>query len=78
MDDNKKFIGRLSPVEREHIIETISRILARDTAGLDVKKLRGYADIFRVRVGRIRIIYTQNVDDVRIVQISFRKEDTYK
>lgn len=78
MDDNKKFISRLSPAERENIEEIISRILAHNTAGLDIKKLRGYADIFRVRIGRVRIIYIQDTDDMRIVQISFRKEDTYK
>ena len=78
MNDNEKFVARLSPVEREKIGTIISHILARKTAGLDIKKLRGYSNIFRVRIGRIRIIYVQDAEDVRIVQVGFRGEDTYK
>lgn len=77
MDDNRKFISRLSPVEREQIGLVISRIIAHDTVGLDVKKLRGYSNTFRVRIGRIRIIYLQGADEVQIVRVGFRGENIY-
>lgn len=78
MDNNRKFISRLSPVEREQIGLVISRIIAYDTVDFDVKKLRGYSNIFRVRIGRIRIVYLQDVDEVRIVRVGFRDEKIYK
>ncbi|HUY05326.1 MAG TPA: hypothetical protein VMV62_01240 [Candidatus Paceibacterota bacterium] len=78
MDDNKKFVSRLSPAEREQVRSAVSRIIVRDIAGLDVKKLHGYPDMFRVRTGRIRILYRQDAAGVQIVRVGFRSENTYK
>ncbi|MDO8555279.1 MAG: type II toxin-antitoxin system RelE/ParE family toxin [bacterium] len=47
--------------------------------GLDIKKLKGREDIFRIRKGNVRIIY-QIIENnkIFILAIERRREDTYK
>lgn len=46
--------------------------------GLDVKKLQGKTDEYRVRRGAYRIILTRNIDDaVIILEVERRNENTY-
>ena len=78
MDKIEKFLRKLSPKEREVAEETIALILAGDTNKLDVKKLRGYTDVFRVRKGKLRIIYRQNASEIRLLTIDNRDEGTYR
>lgn len=46
---------------------------------LDIKKLKGSVDVFRLRIGKIRIIYQINEKDLIILVISARaRGDVYK
>ena len=47
-------------------------------SGLQVAKLKGRQDIFRVRKGRLRIIYRQSGTSTDILAIERRSEKTYK
>lgn len=78
MDKIQKFLARLSPKERGTVRETIQIVLSGNTQDLDIKKLKGFDDIFRVRVQSIRIIYQKRADTIQIIEISRRNEDTYK
>lgn len=50
----KKFIDRLPQNEKRRIVEAIERL----PDGTDVKRLQGHDDLYRLRVGDYRIIYT--------------------
>ncbi len=79
MDKIQKALQKLSPKEREKIGQTLRQIDSGETIGLDVKKLKGRNDIFRVRKGDVRIIYrTEANGKIFILAIERRKENTYK
>ena len=50
----KKFIDKLPVLERKRIVTAIENL----PYGEDIKKLQGYENILRLRVGTYRIIYT--------------------
>jgi len=78
MDRNQKFLKRLSKKEFVAVEEVLQKILARDTTDLDVKKLSGYKDVYRVRAGTVRVIFLDTGDHTEVLEISRRSEDTYK
>lgn len=78
MDKIQKFLLKLSKEERTLLAETIKSIHEGKTKELNTKKLAGYKDIYRVRVGQIRIIYKKKKDDIQILETSFRSEKTYR
>jgi len=78
MDKNQKFLKRLTAKEFELIQEVLEKLFVRDVEGLDIKKLVGYRDVFRVRVGSIRIIFLDTDSGIEILEISRRSEKTYK
>ena len=78
MDRNQKFLKRLSNKEFTAIEKVLQKILIRDTGGLDIKKLSGYRDIYRVRTGNVRIIFLDTGNYTEVLEISRRGEQTYK
>ncbi len=73
-----KFIAKLSKTEKVVIVELLEKILANKTDGLQIKKLVGSTDIFRVRKGKFRIIYQKTKTDHIIISVDRRSEKTYK
>ncbi len=57
----KKFIDKLPVNERRRVVAAIERL----PDGEDIKKLKGYDDLLRLRVGDYRIIYT--VDNGKLI-----------
>ena len=57
----KKFIDRLPLNEKRRIVAAIERL----PNGEDIKRLKGYDGLFRLRVGDYRILYT--VDHGKLV-----------
>lgn len=78
MDRNAKFLKKLSRKEFDTLAEIIERLKSQRTDGLNILKLKGHQDVFRVRVGNIRIIFLATRDKVKILEISRRSEKTYK
>lgn len=78
MDKISKLIRKIPKKEALKIADAIEKIINNQVKELDIKKLRGYDYIYRVRVGKYRIIYTNNKKEVRIVEISKRDDVTYK
>jgi mRNA-degrading endonuclease RelE of RelBE toxin-antitoxin system len=78
MEKLKKYLLRLSKDERERIIKVIEMITFNNCVGLDIKKLKGYSDIYKVRVGANRVIFRKTETDNYILQISRRSDSTYK
>jgi mRNA-degrading endonuclease RelE of RelBE toxin-antitoxin system len=79
VDKITKAFQKFSVKERKLVKEILSKIQKFDFQSLDVKKLEGRDDIFRVRKGKIRIIYrfTKN-QEVFLLTIERRSEKTYK
>ena len=78
MDKIEKALQKLTRRERAQVKRILQKISASDLGGLDVKKLKGRKDIFRVRVGMIRIIYQTRKGRVFILAIERRSETTYR
>lgn len=77
-DKIKKILKKLSQKERDLIKLLLLRIKLDDVEGLDIKQLKGHSDLFRVRKGRIRIVYRKNEKEFLIIRIDRRNEKTYK
>jgi len=78
MDKIEKALNKLSDRERESIKTILQQLLAKSFHNFDIKKLKGRNDIFRLRKGRIRIIYrVDNKDDVYILSIERKSDTTY-
>lgn len=50
----KKFIDKLPLNERKRVVNAIEQLPDGD----DIKKLKGHADLLRLRIGNYRIIYS--------------------
>ena len=78
MPSLKKLLSRFNKEERKIIEFLIEKIISLDWRNLDIKKLRGHQDIFRVRKAKIRIIFAKDKKEIFIITIERRREDTYK
>jgi len=78
MDKITKALRKLTLKERERIKQILRQLNSRNINGLDVKKLKGREDIFRLRKGDIRIIYRLAEKEIFILAIERRNEKTYK
>jgi mRNA-degrading endonuclease RelE of RelBE toxin-antitoxin system len=78
-DKIAKLLAKLSRPELLSVKNITSKITKGDTKGLDIKKLKGETDIYRVRKGQLRIIFQKRANqEVELLQISRRSEKTYK
>lgn len=73
-----KFLSKLHKKSRNSIESLIKKILNREFGDLDNKKLKGFKDIFRIRKGKIRIIYQKTESNIIILTVDKKKDDTYK
>ena len=58
----KKFIDKLPANDKRRIINAIVQL----PLGNDIKKLKGHENLYRLRVGEYRIIYSINDDELII------------
>ena len=78
MEKVSKALGRLTVKEREKVKEILVRLKNGQSGGLDLKKLKGHEDIFRIRKGKLRIIYRiDNNGSIFILTIERRNDKTY-
>jgi mRNA-degrading endonuclease RelE of RelBE toxin-antitoxin system len=76
-DRIEKAIKKLSAKERSAIRSVLLAIRDNKLLGLDIKKLKGRDDIYRVRKGTLRIILRKNADQWFLLAIERRSETTY-
>ena len=74
----RKLLSKFDKAERKIIEALIEKVISLNWRGLDVKKLKGYQNIFRVRKGKIRIIFSTNGKNISILSVERRREDTYR
>jgi mRNA interferase RelE/StbE len=78
MDKIEKALAKLTAAERMRVKKALAVLLGGKMMGLDVKKLKGHSDIFRLRIGNLRVIYQKKKEKVFILIIARRSEKTYK
>lgn len=78
MDKIEKALKKLTEKERERIKEILTQLKTKSFRNLDIKKLKGRDDIFRVRKNDLRIIYEVVGGNVFILSIERRSEKTYR
>ncbi len=72
MDKIEKFLAKVTAKERELVANLIRRAICDDLSGLDMKKLRGFKGLYRIRDGKIRVIFEKNVPGNKIINVDFR------
>ena len=77
-DKISKELAKLTAKERQSVKTILSHLKDDGTQGLQIAKLKGHEDIFRVRKGRLRIIYRQNKTATNVLAIERRSEKTYR
>ncbi len=78
MDKIEKALNKLSDKEKKIVQTILEQLHNKQLRNLDIKKLKGRNDIYRVRKGKIRIIY--RIDDlgkIFILAIERRTDTTY-
>ena len=78
MDKVEKALKRLTDKEREQIKWLLRRLASGNLRGLDIMKLKGREDVFRVRKGNLRVIYRAEGKEIFILSIERRSEKTYQ
>lgn len=78
MDKNEKLLRKLNRKDFDAVFGVLQKILSSETDDLDIKKLQGHQDLFRVRMGKLRIIFIKKNNDIEILEISRRSEKTYR
>lgn len=78
MDKISKALKKFSGEEKDKIKKLMVLIKNGAFTGLDLKKLKGQNDIFRVRKGKIRILYrVDGSKKIYILAIEKRSDNTY-
>lgn len=68
----QKFILSLPAGVRARIREAVTRILAGDFVGLDIKRLEPHPHDFRLRIGKVRVLFTADSERLFIFRAGFR------
>jgi mRNA-degrading endonuclease RelE of RelBE toxin-antitoxin system len=77
MNKIDKFLKKLSQKERNEILSILLIIKSGIFDGMDIKKTKGTDEIYRVRKGRVRVIFQKNTTEIRILSVQFRDDNTY-
>lgn len=77
MDKIEKALKKLSPSERRKFEELLIKVEANNLKNLDVKKLKGHDEIYRVRKGNMRIIFRKVDEDIFLLAVEKRSDTIY-
>lgn len=72
MDQIEKFIRRLDKKLAYKLAIVLQDIVALKLAPYDCKKVKGFEDLFRIRVGKIRVIFKKLKSTGTPVYIEYR------
>ena len=77
MNKIQKFLAKLNRKERETADLIIEKIQSQEFEGLNIKKLKGFEKLFRVRKGDLRVIFSVEKNNVNILDIARKSSTTY-
>lgn len=78
MDKLEKALQKLSDKERTTLKELFTRLYEGKARGLDIAKLKGFNDIFRLKKGKLRVIFRMTGGSVFLLKIDRRSDTTYR
>jgi mRNA-degrading endonuclease RelE of RelBE toxin-antitoxin system len=78
MDKVKKAIAKLPKKYQAAFNALMLKLWARDFSGLNMIKLKGHKDLFRVKKGRLRVIFRLINDSLEVLDVDLRSEKTYR
>jgi len=76
-DRVEKELKKLFPSERKKLEEILLAVKGGRFGRLQIKKLKGHEDIYRVRKGDMRIIFRKDDKDIFILAVERRCDTTY-
>jgi len=73
---SKKDINRLEKKERIQVIFKIKELVFPFSSSLNIKKMRGSGDFYRIKTGKLRILFqiNHNIKGFIIRKVGYRKE----
>lgn len=77
-DKLQKFLSRLPRKQREKLEPVLRQLHDGSTAQLDIKALAGKPHMYRVRVGRMRVIFYRDDSRFELRRVTNRDDKTYK
>jgi len=77
-DKIDKALEKLSEKEKTKLKELLSSLKKGVLLNIDVKKLKGRDDIFRIRKGKIRVIFRKTENEIKILSLERRNDITYR
>lgn len=77
MDKIEKVLQKLNRQERQKLKEILAKIKAGDLGALDLKKLKGRENVFRVRKGKMRVIFYKEGSIIKILSLERRNDSIY-
>jgi len=78
VDKIEKALKKFTEKERREVKNILIKFQKGDVKSLDIKKLKGHNNIFRVRKGKIRIIFRKDKESIFVLSIERRADKTYK
>ena len=79
MDKLEKALNKLSEKEQKLLTKILSQLLDWEVLGLHLKRLKGHKDIYRVRKGNLRVIFSRSEKgNIQLLVIERRSEKTYR
>jgi len=78
MDKIEKALNKLGPKGKQKLKRILLQIEKDDLQNLDLKKLRGRKDIFRIRKGDMCVIIHKTDNSIKILSIEHRSSKTYR
>ncbi|MBU0660942.1 type II toxin-antitoxin system RelE/ParE family toxin [Patescibacteria group bacterium] len=77
VDKITKTLQRLSPKEKKWVKNILTQLKKKNLKHLDIKKLKGRTDVYRIRKGKIRIMFRMHKEDIYLLAIERRADTTY-
>ncbi len=77
VDRIQKALNKFSEKERELVKDLLYKIKNNKLDNVDIKKLKGRDDIYRVRKGKIRIIFRIHTEETYLLAIERRSDRTH-
>lgn len=74
MDKETKFLRKLGKFERQELEKWIPRVLANDLGSKKAVKLKGFENLFRIRIGKFRIVFERWEEKNKVVNIDYRRD----
>lgn len=78
MDAISKALAKLTEKERAQIKLILLKLASNQTRALSIAKLKGQKDIYRIRSGKIRIIFKYSNNQYFLLAVERRSDNTYR